>query len=70
MIESYLHPVVFKTIYKNAEMGETVMKCHPKRWDQGICWYGSVLQLELCALPHAVLQNVHLATVPQHSLAR
>lgn len=54
MINSCLHPVVLKAIYKNAEVGETVMGCHPKRWDQGICHYGSVLQLELCALPHSV----------------
>lgn len=32
IIQSCLHPAVFKTYSKNAETGEMVMECHPKRW--------------------------------------
>lgn len=57
IIKSCLHPAVFKTVYKNAETGEMVMECPPRRWNWNICQYGSVLWLELHALPYADFAN-------------
>lgn len=37
VIKSCLHPGVFKTVYRNAEVVEMVMECSPRRWDPVIC---------------------------------